>query len=213
MDDRVDYKELVEMHNAFPRLFEPAFMIQERFMIHFCGRSWWRKKVWFNALRLLMHIDGADCHELGVGDGECMESTGALIDPFFNAEYNSYCIRVWLTECVWGRGLRHTIRYFSPPSSFCAIFLRKIFYSYIDPLTTSKSTAQTEIEAARLESTSWCKTEEKQRAGSRGERAAPRQKDQERYGTLALLLLSVETRLVWSQPHGRFDIHCIFPSS
>jgi hypothetical protein len=52
-DNMVDYSELSEIHSRFPKLFQPAFMLQNQMMIHFMGEIWWSNKVH----RLIMLLD------------------------------------------------------------------------------------------------------------------------------------------------------------
>ena len=42
--DQLDFKELQKIHDAFPRLFEPAFRLQQNVMIHTLGEVWWTRK-------------------------------------------------------------------------------------------------------------------------------------------------------------------------
>jgi hypothetical protein len=44
-DNLVDYHELSEIVNRFPKLFQPAFMLQFQMMVHFMGEGWWKTKV------------------------------------------------------------------------------------------------------------------------------------------------------------------------
>lgn len=39
-----EFDEFKKMHNAFPRLFEPAFRLQQNMMIGFMGEWWWNNK-------------------------------------------------------------------------------------------------------------------------------------------------------------------------
>jgi hypothetical protein len=40
-NDQLDFKEFMKIHNAFPRLFGPAFRLQQLMMIHTMGEVWW----------------------------------------------------------------------------------------------------------------------------------------------------------------------------
>ncbi|RYG68414.1 hypothetical protein EON64_05215 [archaeon] len=42
--DQVDFSEFVKIHTAFPRLFEPAFRLQQLMMMHTMGEMWWTLK-------------------------------------------------------------------------------------------------------------------------------------------------------------------------
>lgn len=42
--DQLDFEEFSRIHNAFPRLFEPAFRLQQLMMIHTMGEMWWTLK-------------------------------------------------------------------------------------------------------------------------------------------------------------------------
>jgi hypothetical protein len=42
--DDLDFRELTKIHDAFPRLFEPAFRLQQNIMIHTLGEIWWTRK-------------------------------------------------------------------------------------------------------------------------------------------------------------------------
>eukprot|EP01031_Cornospumella_fuschlensis_P031398 gene31398-37952_t len=42
--DQVDFSEFVKIHTAFPRLFEPAFRLQQLMMMHTTGEMWWTLK-------------------------------------------------------------------------------------------------------------------------------------------------------------------------
>jgi Ca2+-binding EF-hand superfamily protein len=42
--DQLDFNEFSQIHNAFPRLFEPAFRLQQLMMIHTMGEMWWTLK-------------------------------------------------------------------------------------------------------------------------------------------------------------------------
>lgn len=44
-DDRVEFKELHDIHRKFPRVFEPAFMLQNNMMTSILGLGWWASKV------------------------------------------------------------------------------------------------------------------------------------------------------------------------
>jgi hypothetical protein len=42
--EQIDFSEFVKIHTAFPRLFEPAFRLQQLMMIHTMGEVWWTLK-------------------------------------------------------------------------------------------------------------------------------------------------------------------------
>jgi hypothetical protein len=42
--DQLEFSELRKIHDAFPRLFEPAFRLQQNMMIHTLGEVWWTLK-------------------------------------------------------------------------------------------------------------------------------------------------------------------------
>jgi hypothetical protein len=42
--DQLEFNELRKIHDAFPRLFEPAFRLQQNMMIHTLGEVWWTLK-------------------------------------------------------------------------------------------------------------------------------------------------------------------------
>lgn len=44
-DDRVDYNEMMDLYRRFPKLFQPAFQLQDQMMICVMGRPWWDAKV------------------------------------------------------------------------------------------------------------------------------------------------------------------------
>eukprot|EP00981_Chlorochromonas_danica_P013960 scaffold7160_cov156-Ochromonas_danica.AAC.12 len=43
-DDQINFEDFVKIHTAFPRLFEPAFRLQQLMMIHTMGEVWWTLK-------------------------------------------------------------------------------------------------------------------------------------------------------------------------
>lgn len=43
-DDKVDIDDLTNMHREFPKLFAPAFALQNQLMIHYMGEFWWISK-------------------------------------------------------------------------------------------------------------------------------------------------------------------------
>ena len=44
-DLKIELSELHMIHERFPKLFQPAFMLQAHMMTHFMGESWWSNKV------------------------------------------------------------------------------------------------------------------------------------------------------------------------
>lgn len=42
--ESLDFNELQKIHDAFPRLFQPAFLLQQNMMIHTLGELWWTRK-------------------------------------------------------------------------------------------------------------------------------------------------------------------------
>lgn len=42
--DQIDFEEFSKIHNAFPRLFEPAFRLQQLMIVHTTGELWWNTK-------------------------------------------------------------------------------------------------------------------------------------------------------------------------
>lgn len=42
--EQIDFEEFVKIHTAFPRIFEPAFRLQQQMMIHTLGEVWWTFK-------------------------------------------------------------------------------------------------------------------------------------------------------------------------
>jgi len=42
--DEFEFEEFSKIHNAFPRLFEPAFRLQTQMRHYFMGEGWWEKK-------------------------------------------------------------------------------------------------------------------------------------------------------------------------
>lgn len=42
--DALEFKELQKINDAFPRLFQPAFLLQQNMMIHTLGELWWTMK-------------------------------------------------------------------------------------------------------------------------------------------------------------------------
>lgn len=43
-EDQIDFKEFSKIHNNFPRLFEPAFRLQQQMMVKTMGELWWTLK-------------------------------------------------------------------------------------------------------------------------------------------------------------------------
>ena len=42
--EQLEFKELQRIHDSFPRLFQPAFLLQQNMMIHTLGEIWWTRK-------------------------------------------------------------------------------------------------------------------------------------------------------------------------
>jgi Ca2+-binding EF-hand superfamily protein len=43
-DGNVDFKQMMLIYKQFPRLFQPAFRLQQQMMIRFMGTTWWERK-------------------------------------------------------------------------------------------------------------------------------------------------------------------------
>jgi hypothetical protein len=48
-DDRYDFQQLLNVHRRFPKLFQPAFTLQDTMMKKIMGESWWQKKKYYVA--------------------------------------------------------------------------------------------------------------------------------------------------------------------
>ena len=44
-NDKVDYTTLLNMYRSYPKLFQPAFFLQDAMMVHINGLRWWTTKV------------------------------------------------------------------------------------------------------------------------------------------------------------------------
>jgi hypothetical protein len=44
-NDKIDFETLLHMYRTFPKLFQPAFALQDALMVHFMGLNWWTMKV------------------------------------------------------------------------------------------------------------------------------------------------------------------------
>jgi hypothetical protein len=44
-NDKVDFETLLSMYRMYPKLFQPAFALQDALMVHFLGLNWWTMKV------------------------------------------------------------------------------------------------------------------------------------------------------------------------
>lgn len=77
-DDKIDYDQLEDIHRKFPKIFGPAFILQNNMMIFFGGESWWTKHK--NKLRYAKElIEAKDAKKRAKSESNAAEIKNRLI--------------------------------------------------------------------------------------------------------------------------------------